>query len=170
VPTEPGEVIGAMQSEAEFEAAFRELETCGIDRARISVVAQEETASSCAEAVGCDITNLPRVPIALGDDRQQLRTLVTSLAATGASLVGGAAIAAMGATPVILAALAALVSGGSIGGLAALFGRQHESESHAWAEQQVLQGGILLIVHPADAEQFDTATNILKQYRMPASV
>ena len=45
-------VIGAPQSEVEFEAAVRELGAAGIDR----------------------------VEIALGDDGQQVRTLATSLA------------------------------------------------------------------------------------------
>jgi hypothetical protein len=107
------EVIGAMQSEGQFEAAVDELEASGIDRAQISVLAQEEIATSCAEAIGCDFTKLPRVEINLWDDRQQVRTLVTSLAATGASFVGaGVALAATGgaAMPAILAALA---SGGA---------------------------------------------------------
>jgi hypothetical protein len=63
-------VIGAMQSEAEFEAAVSELGAAEIDRARISFLAQEEIAASCADAVGCDIKELPRVEIGLGDDGQ----------------------------------------------------------------------------------------------------
>jgi hypothetical protein len=39
------EVIGAPQSEAEFEAAVSELGAAGIDRARISFLAQEELQS-----------------------------------------------------------------------------------------------------------------------------
>src|SRR5580692_9738597 len=110
---------GAFQSEAEFEATVAELGASGIDRSRISFLAREEMAASCASAVGCDITQLPRVAIGLGDDRQQVRTLATSLAATVASLAGaGAALAATGgaAAPAVLAAL---VSGGSVGGLTA---------------------------------------------------
>jgi hypothetical protein len=58
------EVIGALQSEVEFEAAVKELGAAGIDRARISFLAQEEIAASCAGVVGCDIKQLPRVEIA----------------------------------------------------------------------------------------------------------
>ena len=85
------EVIGALQSEVEFEAAVSELGAAGIDRARISFLAQEEIAASCAGAVGCDIKQLPRVEIGLSDDRQQVRTLATSLAATVASFAGAGA-------------------------------------------------------------------------------
>jgi hypothetical protein len=46
------EVIGALQSEAQLEAAVRELGAAGIDRARISFLAQREIAASCAGAVG----------------------------------------------------------------------------------------------------------------------
>lgn len=53
------EVIGALQSEAEFEATVSDLEAAGIDRSRISFVAQEEIAMSCAGAVGCEIRRLP---------------------------------------------------------------------------------------------------------------
>jgi hypothetical protein len=75
------EVIGALQSEVEFEAAVSELGAAGIDRSRISFLAQEAIAASCAGAVGCDIKRLPRIEIGLSDDRQQVRTLATSLAA-----------------------------------------------------------------------------------------
>ena len=64
------EVIGALQSEVEFEAAVAELGESGIDRSRISFLAQEAIAASCADAVGCDITQLPRVEIGLSDDRR----------------------------------------------------------------------------------------------------
>jgi hypothetical protein len=159
------EVIGALQSEAEFEAAVSDLGASGIDRSRISFLAQEEIASSCASAAGCDIEQLPRVGIALlSDDRQQVRTLATSLAATVASFAGaGAVLAATGGTtaPALLAAIA---SGGSGGGLAALFGRRHETSVHEWAENQILNGGIVLVVHPATVEQFEAATTIMRRH------
>src|SRR3954468_19999142 len=134
IVSELREVIGALQSEVEFEAAVRELGAAGIDRARISFLAQEEIAASCAGAVGCDIEQLPRVEISLSDDRQQIRTLATSLAATVASFAGaGAVLAATGgaAAPAVLAGLA---TGGSVGGLAALFGHQHEGHVREWGE------------------------------------
>jgi hypothetical protein len=144
IVSELREVIGALQSEVEFEAAVKELGAAGIDRARISFLAQEEIAASCAGVVGCDIKQLPRVEIGLSDDRQQVRTLATSLAATVASFAG-AVLAATGgaAAPALLAALA---SGGSVGGLAALFGQRHEAHVHEWmTESQILNGGIVLI-------------------------
>ena len=158
------EVIGALRSEVEFEATVAELGMSGIDRSRISFLAREEIAASCAGEIGCDITQLPRVAIGLGDDRQQVRTLATSLAATVASLAGvGAALAATGggAAP---AALAALVSGGSVGGLTALFGHRYETKVHDWADRQIMNGGIVLIVHPATVEQLATATDVLRRH------
>lgn len=158
------EVIGALQSEAEFEAAVSELEAAGVDRARISFLAREEIAASCAGAVGCDIRQLPRVEIGLSDDRQQVRTLATSLAATVASFAGaGAVLAATGgaAAPALLAGLA---TGGGVGGLAAWFGQRHEAQLHKWAESQILNGGIVLIVHPASAQQFEAATAIMRRH------
>ena len=158
------EVIGALQSEVEFEAVVSELGAAGIDRARISYLAQEDIAESCAGAVGCDIKQLPRIDISLSDDRQQVRTLATSLAATVASFAGaGAVLATIGgaAAPALLAGLA---SGGSVGWLAALFGQRHEGHVHEWAESQILNGGIVLIVHPASAEQFEAATAIMRRH------
>jgi hypothetical protein len=73
IVSELREVIGALQSKVEFEAAVRELGAAGIDRARISFLAQEEIAASCTGAVGCDIKQLPRVEIGLSDDRQRVR-------------------------------------------------------------------------------------------------
>jgi len=164
IVSELREVIGALQSEVEFEAAVGELGAAGIDRARISFLAQEEIAASCAGAIGCDIKQLPRVEIGLSDDRQQVRTLATSLAATVASFAGaGAVLAATGgaAAPAMLAGLA---TGGGVGGLAALFGQRHEAHAHEWAESQILNGGIVLIVHPASAEQFEAATAIMRRH------
>lgn len=161
---EARQITGAMQTEEQFEAAVAELETSGIDRARISVLAQEDISLSCAKAVGCDLANLPRVEIELADDRQQVRILLTSLAATVASFAGvGAALAASGgvAAPALIAALA---SAGGAGGLTALFGRHRETENQDWARQQILQGGILVIVNPANAEQTETASKILQRH------
>ena len=158
------EVIGALQSEAEFEATVAELGASGIDRSRISFLAREEIATSCAGVVGCDITQLPSVAICLGDDRQQVRTLATSLVATVASFAGaGAALAATGgaAAPAVLAAL---VSGGSVGSLAALFGHRYETQVHDWVERQVMNSGIILIVHPANAAHLDIATEVLRRH------
>jgi hypothetical protein len=164
IVSELREAIGALQSEVEFEAAVSELGAAGIDRARISFLAQEEIAASCAGAIGCDIKQLPRVEISLSDDRQQVRTLATSLAATVASFAGaGVVLAATGgaAAPALLAALA---SGGIVGGLAALFGQRHEVHVHDWAESQILNGGIVMIVHPASEEQFEAATAIMRRH------
>jgi hypothetical protein len=158
------DVIGALQSEFEFEATVRELGTAGIDRARISFVAQEEIAASCAGAVGCDIKQLPRVEIGLSDDRQQVRTLATSLAVTVASFAGASVVLAATGGAAAPAMLAALATGGGVGGLAALFGQRHEALAHEWAESQILNGGIVLIVHPASAEQFEAATAIVRRH------
>jgi hypothetical protein len=51
-----------------------------------------------------------------------------------------------------------------VGGLAALFGRRHEARAHEWAEHQILNGGIVLIVHPASAEQFEAANAIMRRH------
>jgi hypothetical protein len=158
-------VIGALQSEIEFEAVVSELGAAGIDRARMSFLAQEDIAASCAGAVGCDIKQLPRVEISLSDNRQQVRTLATSLAAAVASFAGaGAVLAATGgaAAPAMLVGLA--TGGGGVGGLAALFGQRHEAHAHEWAESQIHNGGIVLIVNPASAEQFEAATAIMRRY------
>jgi hypothetical protein len=158
------EVIGALQSKVEFDAAVSELGVAGIDRARISFLAQEEIAASCAGAAGCDIKHLPRVEIGLSDDRQQVRTLAISLVATVASFAGASAVLAATGGAAAPAILAELASGGSVGGLAALFGQRHEAHVHEWAESQILNGGIVLIVHPASAEQFEAATAIMRRH------
>jgi hypothetical protein len=164
IVSELREVIGALQSEVEFEAVVGELGAAGIDRARISFLAQEHIAASCAGAVGCDIKQLPRVAISLSDDRQQVRTLATSLAATVASFAGAVAVLAATGGAAAPALLGGLASGGSLGGLAALFGQRHEALAHEWAESQIRNGGIVLIVHPASAGQFDAATAIMRRH------
>jgi hypothetical protein len=80
IVSELQEVIGALQSETKFEAAVSGLGAAGINCTRAIFLAQKEIRASCARAVGCDIKQLPRVEIGLSDDRQQVRTLATSLA------------------------------------------------------------------------------------------
>ena len=48
IVSELREVIGALPNEVEFEAAVRELGAAGIDRARISFLAQEDIAALTA--------------------------------------------------------------------------------------------------------------------------
>jgi hypothetical protein len=94
-------------------------------------LAQEDIPASCAGAVGCDIKQLPRVEIGLSDDRQQVSTLATSLAATVASFAGAGAVLA--GTSGAAAPGSANWGGfgeGSVGGLAALFGQGHEAHLH----------------------------------------
>jgi hypothetical protein len=104
------------------------------------------------------------VEIELSDDRQQVRTLVTSLAATVASFAGAGAILAATGGAAAPAVLAALASGGSVGGLAAFLGQRHEAHVHEWARNQIFNGGIVLIIHPANLEQFEAATAIMGQH------
>jgi tRNA A58 N-methylase Trm61 len=49
-----------------------------------------------------------------------------------------------------------------VGGLAALFG--HHYEAHVQRMEQILNGGIVLIVYPATAEQFEAATAIIRRH------
>jgi hypothetical protein len=164
MPHELEEVIGSMQSEIQFEAAIDELVTAGVDRGQISILAREELVKSCARAIGCDISSLPHTEIALWDDRQQLRTLLTSLAATTASVAAaGVVLAATGGTaaPAVLAAAAA---GGGAGGLSALLGKRYTARTHEWAKRQLLDGGILIAVHANSEAQRDVAFAILRRY------
>jgi len=66
------------------------------------------------------------------------------------------------AAPALVSALAA---GGGVGGLVALFGQRHDAHVHVWAESQILNGGIVVIVHPASAEQFEAATAVMRRHR-----
>ena len=139
------EVIGALQSEVEFEAVVSELGAAGIDRARISYLTQEDIAASCAGAVGCDIKQLPRIDIlerrpAAGSHTCDLARGDCRVVRRSRRRPGGDWRAA---APALLAGLA---SGGSVRWLAALFGQRHEGHVHEWAESRILNGGIVLIV------------------------
>jgi hypothetical protein len=52
--------------------------------------------------------------------------------------------------------------GASVGGMAALFGHRHEARVHEWAEREILNSGIALMAHPANAEQFKIVTTIMR--------
>lgn len=163
MPDQVAEIIGAIQDEAEFEAVIKELGTSGIDRRQISVLAQDKIARSCAKSVGCDVSRLPHAEIDVWDDRQQLRVLLTSLAATAASFVGAGAVLAVSGDAAS-AAFVAATTGGGAGGLAAFFGHRHEVKTHEWAARQLVNGGILIIVYPVNAAQRESALKIFHSH------
>ncbi len=93
-----------------------------------------------------------------------VRTLATSLAATVASFAGAGVVLAATSGAAAPALVAGLASGGGVGGLAALLGLRHEAHVHDWAKRQILNGGIVLVVQPASAEQFEAATAIMRRH------
>src|SRR3954464_14838114 len=58
-------IVGGLRREVEVEAVEGEGGAAGLDPARMSFLAREDIAASCAGAVDCDIEQVPRIAISL---------------------------------------------------------------------------------------------------------
>ena len=159
-------VVGVFDSEKQFAGAVFELETSGIDRAQISIVAKEDMARRCVNAVGCDKASVKveadEDAIILDDDSQQQRVLFTSLSATVAALLAtGVTLASGGAA--IPAVIAALAAGGAAGGVSELVSRHTDEERAERLREDINNGGVMLVVSLLD-DSAETVIEILDRH------
>src|SRR5215510_4722073 len=108
--------LGDADSERVARGHWRAAKRSGIRGCCKRAVSRGDRPRSHKLLGGCDIKQLPRVEIGLSDDRQQVRTLATSLAATIASFAGGGVVLAATSGAAARALPAGLASGGSVGG------------------------------------------------------
>jgi hypothetical protein len=151
------EMVGVFHAPAALEGAISDLTSAGVDRAEMSILAQDEVLAGEPVKVGAsarqaaDDPKTPRGAIYADTDIRQGRTLLTSMASVIAALAAGGAIVLTGGAA--LAALAAaLGAGGGAGAIGALVGRQAGAAQQEFYAAQMARGGILLwvkITHPA---------------------
>lgn len=162
------EVVGMFDRPQQFGDAVFALESAGIDRAQLTMLGLESQARECLAAADCASTASQvgvreRDAVALEEDDQQERVLLTSLTASVAALVAaGAALTATGgaAAPAIAAALGAAGAGG---GIADYLGRRVHSARAEQLERDVRTGGIALWVRTPDDASEEKAKRILAE-------
>lgn len=159
-------VAGVFDNSAGFASAVFGLETRGVDRAAISILAGENFARECLKAVGAH-----RGPISiehdgdalvLEDDSQPMRVLFTSLAASVAALIASGVVMAASGGAAFPALAAAFAAGASAGGLAELVGR-HVAPEHALIINAAVRDGAALLVARVPLELASDAERLISE-------
>jgi hypothetical protein len=143
------EAVALFDDQEKLHAAISELVRAGVDRADISLLAQEDRAERdlAHEDTGnlAEDPDAPRAAPITDTDVRQGRTLATSLgaviaafAASGITVLSGGAAAA--------AIAAAVAAGGGIGAVGAALGRVAGGDRARFLQEQIDRGGILLWV------------------------
>jgi hypothetical protein len=164
------EVVAIFPTEKSFSDAIDVLQSSGVDRARISVLATgTPEAGSTLRAAGfstvedlLDAHGVPRSVYVQPEDVGSVKGMVVSgLVYVGATVGAGLAAVATGA--VLLAMIAAAAASGAAGGsLGAFLTRRLGAERAGYIEQSLAHGGLILWVVVADSEDEARIVALLK--------
>lgn len=163
------EAVAVFGSREALENAIEDLLSNGFDRAQLSLLASRESVEeTLGHAVGdvhalADDPEAPRSePLERPDVGNVMGVAVgppaafAALAAAGATALTGGAFAGV--------AVAALAAGGGVGALGALLAKSYNDEVVDDFQEQLAHGGILLWASLRDAEQEQTAREILARH------
>lgn len=164
------EVVAVFGSERAFSDAMDDLQTHGVDRARISVLATgtPEAGRRLTEAGFrtvadvLDAHGVPRTVYEQPEDVGAAKGLVISgLVYVGGMLGAGLTVATGGAAlaPIIAAAAASAAAGGGVG---AFLTRRLGTRRSAYIEESLAHGGLVLWVAAKDATDEQQIETLLK--------
>ena len=160
------EVVGFFHDEEPLFRAVSDLESAGIDRAELSLLARESLTDGRAEGEYGDTReaaedpDAPRDPVFADTDVRQVRTMGTSIAGSLAGMAAaGVTIVTGGAAAVALAAAAA--AGVGTAAVTEAVGRKAGKGEHDHLREQIENGGIILWVKVRDAATEAKAADIL---------
>jgi len=163
------EIVGVFHDADALNGAISDLLGAGIDRAALSVIAQEGLldgtpgdASDDTRRTADDAAT-PRQTVYTDTDVRQGRVLVTSMASTVAALAASGIVVLSGGAAAV-ALLAAVGAGGGTGALGALVGKRAGDERKRYLEDQLDRGGILLWVKIMRPESEARIAEILKRH------
>ena len=159
------QIVGVFHNRESVESAIEMLQSHGIERGQLAVLGTADSVRKqlglpLAENVGASAE--PQAPVDQSE-KQNMTPLLAGLPAyVGAVLAAGVTAASGGALAgVAVAALLGGAGGGVLGtGAASLF----RGEVERSYEDQLAQGGILLLVHPRTDEDVATAKAILSEH------
>ncbi len=153
------EVVGVFPDTASFGRAIDALQSAGIDRARLSVLAGGTEAEAQLRSSGfhrvqdlLDSADAPRMALVEPESVGVAQgAAISGLFYVGAALGAGAAFAsgAVAAVPIIAAALGSGAAGGTLGGLLA---RRLGQGRARYAEAHLAHGGLVLWVRVVGEE------------------
>lgn len=148
------EAVAVFDKPESLEAAVSDLQSHGVDRADLSILAPASPA---------DGPDAPREAMVSDTDLRQGRVLGAGLAATVAGLAAaGATVATGGAAAAAIAAAAAAAGGAGIAGT--LIGHQLENQHNSFLDAQLAAGGVLLWVRTRDNAAEKAVLDVLRRY------
>jgi len=158
------EAVAVFDDPAKLESAVSELQSNGVDRADLSLLAHPSLAESPPGNSRrlADDPGTPRESAITDTDLRQGRVLGTSLAAAVAALAGAGFTVASGG--VAAAMVAAAAAAGSVGAVGALVGRRLGEEQESFLDAQLASGGVLLWVRTPDAGSERRALEVLRRH------
>lgn len=165
------EVVGVFPDTASFGRTIDALQSAGVDRARLSVLAGGPDAEAQLRASGFhrvqDLLDHPDAPrMALVEPESvgiAQGAVISGLFYVGAALGAGAAFAsgAIAAAPIIAAALGSGAAGGTLGGLLA---HQLGQGRARYAEAHLAHGGLVLWVRVTTPDEENRVTSLMRQH------
>jgi hypothetical protein len=159
------QIIGVFHDRDAVEKAIDTLQSHGIERGQLTILG---TADAVRERLGLPVEEPGagnadvQAPVDESEKQNMTPLLAGVPAYLGAVLAAGVTAASGGALAgAAVAALAGAAGGGALGGAAAGLFRGRVEGSY---EEQLAKGGILLLVHPRQPEDVETAKSILGQH------
>jgi hypothetical protein len=158
------EAVAVFDDAEKLESAVSELQSNGIDRSDLSLLAH-------ASLAGRSLGNLPqaaddsrtsREAVVSDTDLRQERVLGTGLAATIAAFAAAGFTVATGGVAATIAAAA--VAAGGVGAASTLLGRKVAEDQASLLDAQLARGGVLLSVRTRDPVTQTTVLEILRSY------
>jgi hypothetical protein len=163
------EAVAVFEEPAALEEAVSELQSRGIDRADLSVLAPEQAGDASGRQARSADKAPPREAMTSDTDLRQGRVLGTSIAATIAGLLAaGITVATGGVAAAVIAATAA--SAGGVGLASTLIGRDLAADHASFLDAQLAAGGVLLWVHIRDPAVEQTVLDVLRRHSTRVSV
>jgi hypothetical protein len=165
------EAVAVFDEPASLEAAMSDLQSNGVDRADLSILAPPSPANSeRGDMSGRNRNRAMLRKAAVSDtDIRQGRVLATSLAATIAGFAAAGVTVATGGVAAAVIGAAAVAAGGA-GIAATLIGRRLDEEHASFLDAQLARGGVLLWVRTRDPEAEKTVLEVLRRYSTRVSI
>ena len=159
------EAVAVFDDAEKLESAVSELQSTGIDRSELSILAHDSPAARSPGDLrrAADDPTTPREPVVTDTDLRQGRVLGTGLAATIAVFAAAGITVATGRVAAATIA-AAVAAAGGVGAASTLFGRKLADDRTSFLDAQLARGGVLLWVHTRDASTERNVLDVLRHY------
>ena len=137
------EAVAVFDDAEKLESAVSELQSSGIDRSELSILAHNLPAVRLPGDLrrAADDPTTPREPVVTDTDLRQGRVLGTGLAATIAAFAAAGITVATGGVAAATIAVAVAAAGG-VGAASAFLGRKLADDQTSFLDAQLARGGV----------------------------